>query len=304
MRTKVDCLPCILRQAIRAARAALKISEGDLESHEHTIRAIVNRVSMLIPGMDLSKTPPEVAAEVYDLVSYMTGVKDPYAEVKEEHIRKALELYDKINDIVSNSDDKLRMAIKVAIIGNAIDLGAISDNVEVSEILSELYKGNWSFSEEAFETFKANLEEGNTVLYIADNAGETVFDRPLLELIRDMGKKVRYAVRSFSIVNDATKEDALRSGIPEELIIETGSKFAGVVLRDCSEKFRRLFRNADLIIAKGQGNFETLSNEEGPIFFLLKAKCSPVATALGVPLGTLVFKTSPKFSRRKISLKG
>ncbi len=300
MRTKLDCIPCIMNQALRAGRAALNVS--GIEEREHTLRAIMNRVAMLVPGMDLSKTPPEVASEVYEIVSKLTGVKDPYERVKMNHIDKALEIYPKLKEIVQSSEDKLLMALKIAIIGNAIDLGSLADEIEVLEVFNELFRGKWMLDEEALKLFREVLESAERVLYIADNAGETVFDRPLFELIAETGKKIKYAVRSYSIVNDATREDAIRSGFPEEVIIETGSKYAGVLLEDCSQKFRRAFRNADLIIAKGQGNFETLSHERGPIFFLLKAKCRPVATALNVPIGSLVFKASPNFTKREVPM--
>ncbi len=303
MRAKVDCIPCILNQDVRAARAAVLQKEGrvsvsldsDLVFGEQTIRALINRVALMIPGFDLSKTPPEVAYEVYKLVQKVTGVKDPYALVKKAHIEQALELYPYLADYVNKADDKLLAAIKVAILGNSIDLGSYSSEVDVKSLLRDLEQGRWEIVEEDLKLFRELLIEADKVLYIADNAGETVFDRPLLEMLVGMELDVKYAVRGSDIVNDATKKDALYSGIPEHLIMETGSDYAGIVLSDCSERFRKRFLSSDLIIAKGQGNFETLSGVKAPIFFLLKAKCNPVASELKVPRGTMVFKKSLNF---------
>ncbi len=299
MRAKLDCIPCIIGQALRAARAALQQRDGleriDLTYGEHTLRAILNRVSMMVPGFDLSLTPPELAHDVYRLVQKMTGIKDPYREYKRRHIEQALELYPYLKEYVSSQEDKLLTAIKVAGVGNAIDLGAVSSEVDIGKLKDELQASDWFIPPDDLKFFRELLDKVYSVMVIADNAGETVFDRVLVEQLMDMGLKVRYAVRATEIVNDATKRDAIASGIPEDIIIDTGSGYAGVVLRDCSERFRRAFSEAELIIAKGQGNLETLSNVRAPVFFLLKAKCRPVSVELGVPQGCKVFKRSPAF---------
>jgi uncharacterized protein with ATP-grasp and redox domains len=126
------------------------------------------------------------------------------------------------------------------------------------------------------------------ILYLADNAGETVLDRILIETL---DKPVTYAVKSFPIINDALFEDAIAAGIDQVAAIrQTGSNCPGTVLHTCTDEFFRYYEEADLVLSKGQGNYEALSDENRSIFFLLKVKCKLVSRQLEAPLGSLVLK--------------
>jgi len=173
----------------------------------------------------------------------------------------------------------------MAIAGNVIDLGADPDFDLEGEMRNLFTK---DLLEDQFESFKHRLENARTVLYLADNAGETVFDRILIETMR---KETVYAVRDIPIINDATIEDAQKSGIGKVArIVSSGCDAPGTILKRCSQEFLSLFAAADLIISKGQGNFESLSAEEAPIFFLLKVKCPVIARHLGAQPGEIILK--------------
>jgi hypothetical protein len=138
------------------------------------------------------------------------------------------------------------------------------------------------------DSFVSTLSSAKSILYLGDNAGESVFDKILIEA---MQKPVTYVVREHPVINDVTMEDALASGIQEVAsIISSGSDAPGILLNDCSDEFRHAFENADMIISKGQGNYETLSETTRPVFFLLKAKCHVIAHHLGVNENDIVLK--------------
>jgi uncharacterized protein with ATP-grasp and redox domains len=141
------------------------------------------------------------------------------------------------------------------------------------------------------EAFARAAGEAQTILYIADNAGEIVFDRLLIEQLGP--EKVTVAVRGSPVINDATLRDAEAAGLSGLVeVIENGSDAPGTILADCSDSFRKRFESADLVIAKGQGNYESLSEVEACIFFLLKAKCPVIARDLGSPVGSFVLRGS------------
>ena len=183
------------------------------------------------------------------------------------------------------SNDPLESAVRLAIAGNVIDFGANPDFQLEEEIQETLHLEPVINN---YDAFRQNLETAQNILYIGDNAGETVFDRILIEA---MARPVTYVVRERPIINDATMEDAIKSELDEVAdIVSSGWDGPGVGLKGVSEPFLRHYNRADLIISKGQGNYETLSGEQGPIFYLLKAKCPVIARNLGVDKGQTVIK--------------
>jgi len=287
MRTYLDCIPCFYRQALDTARIA--------GADEIKQKQILDKVSQLIPDFPLEASPPEMGREIYNLVREMSGVKDPFKEIKENNNRLALKLYPKLKQEVNNSEDRLLTAVRLSIIGNIIDYGAKS-SLNVEEEINSLFQGNFTTKNENSETtfkykkFKEVLNKVNSIVYLADNAGEVVFDRLLIEeLVKELGKEVIYVVKDKPIINDALIEDAIFCGINEVAeIISSGSDAPGTLLEYCSEEFIRLFQKAELIISKGQGNYEALSEEDRPIFFLFRAKCPVIAKHIGCNLGNMV----------------
>ena len=281
MRAFLDCYPCFFIQTLRTARM--------VTSDEKTILQILHEVSTTLPKIPFNVTPPEIGREVYRIISRRTGVEDPYKEVKDRCIREALSLYPELKRLVESSEDRLMTAIRLAIAGNVIDFGTDS-SFDLEQELETVFSQDFAIDNS--QEFREALKQARNVLYLADNAGETVFDRLLIE---EMDKPVIYVVREKPIINDATREDALLSGLDKvSEITSSGCDTPGTILKFCSDEFLETYRSANLIISKGQGNYEALSDEKRPLFFLLKAKCQVVARDLGVKNGSIILAKTGK----------
>lgn len=277
MKTTLDCIPCFFRQALFAVRAATP--------DEAVHKELLDRVGSLLPDIPLDSSPPEIAVRVYGAVSEVTGRTDPFQALKHESTQKALALYSTLKHRIETSEDPLLTAVCTAIAGNVIDFGA-NPSFELEREIEELLQKPLTINH--FEAFQNRLQASDWVLYLGDNAGETVFDRLLIET---MGRPAVYAVRDAPFINDATREDAEMAGLSSVArIVSSGCKAPGTILAWCSDAFRATFREAPLIVSKGQGNFESLSEESGPLFHLLKVKCSVIAGVLGAPEGSFVLK--------------
>ena len=277
MKTYLDCLPCFMQQALRAGRMAT--------NDEKKLKDLLSSVGEMIKDIPMQNTPPETGDAIYKKVREITGVNDPYVKIKEENIAEILALYPEMKKIVNSSDDKILTAIRFAIAGNVIDFGVNKEFDIEQEIKNNLDK---EFAIFDYQEFIQQLEKANSILYIGDNAGESVFDKILIE---ELDKKVTFVVRDIPVINDATKEDAIASGIGEVAeIISSGTSAPGTILNSCNDDFLERFKNADLVISKGQGNYEGLSNVERTVFFLLKAKCPIIANDIGVKENDIVLK--------------
>jgi len=287
MRTYLDCIPCFYRQALDAARIA--------GADEIIQKKIIDELSLLIQNFTLETAPPEMGRAIYSLVGKISGVKDPFKEIKENSNKFALKLYPKLKQEINISEDRLLATVKLSIIGNIIDYGA-KNSLNVVEEIDHLFQGNFTINNENSSTtfkynqFKESLNKIDTIIYLADNAGEVVFDRLLIEeLVEELGKQVIYVVRGKPIINDALIEDAIFCGINKVAkITSSGSDAPGTIMKYCSSEFIELYQNAELIISKGQGNYEALSEEDKLIFFLFKAKCSVIAENAGCNVGDMV----------------
>lgn len=279
MKTYLDCIPCFFKQALFAARIAV--------DDETVVKEVLNKMGRLVPQIPMNNSPPETGREVYRIVREVTGVEDPFRPLKSESITKALKLYPELEKLLAAAADPLETAVRLAIAGNVIDFAA-SPDFQLEEDIQDILQKPLAIND--YHALKDKLRSARRVLYLADNAGETVFDKLL---IRTMGVPVTYAVREKPIINDATKEDAIASGVDEVAeIVSSGCDSPGTVLGQCSELFLEYFQAADIIISKGQGNYESLSNEKRPVFYLLKAKCPVIARDLGVEAGDIVVKYS------------
>lgn len=179
--------------------------------------------------------------------------------------------------MVRESEDPLLTAIRVTIAGNIIDFG-VGEEFNLEKTLHHTMKEDFAILD--YQDFKDDTKNTETILYIGDNAGETVFDRVLIE---EINSDVYYAVREVPIINDATFEDAIKSGIGEVArIISSGSDAPGTILERCNQRFLELFYKSDFVISKGQRNYETLSDADRDIYFLLKVKCPVIAKDIGV----------------------
>ncbi len=277
MKTYLDCYPCLLRQALSAARRA-----GASENQQHSI--LLNTMKEL-SAFPPDSTPPELAHRIHQQVQQLTSNTDPYREDKDRATQQALALYPELKRKVSEASNPLEMAVRIAIAGNIIDLG-VAESYDLDATLKRVLTQPFAIGD--LNSLRSALARSASVLYLADNAGETVFDKVLIEILE---LPVTYVVKAGPIINDATHEDAVAAGIDQvATIIDNGSNAPGTLLNQCSKVFRKHFTEADLIIAKGQANYESLSNSSAPIFFLLQAKCNVIARDLGIAEGGSVLK--------------
>jgi len=277
MKTYLDCLPCFMNQALRAGRIAT--------NNEKKIKKLLDEVGKLIEKIPLENTPPETGAIIYKKVSEITNNFDPYKKIKEKNIKHAMQLYPELKFVVKESNDSLLTAIRLAVAGNVIDLGIDKEFNIVEDIETILHQ---EFAVFDYELFKQELETAKEILYIGDNAGEAVFDKILIE---KLGKPVTFAVREIPVINDITFKEAKQIGIDKVAkVISSGSIAPGTILDLCSNEFIEIFNNADMVISKGQGNYEGLSGVNRSIFFLLKAKCPVIANNLGVKENDIILK--------------
>ncbi|NPU98893.1 MAG: DUF89 family protein [Candidatus Omnitrophica bacterium] len=278
MKATLDCIPCFIRQTLEAARMV----STDPAVHEQIVREVLRWTG----EMDLRIPPPVMGQRIHRRLREITGVEDPYRAAKEQSNRMALSLLPELKAMIDTAPDPLITAARLAIAGNVIDMGVNGTVTEtdvrrsIQHALEEPFTGDSA-------GFQQAIANARNILYLADNAGEIVFDRLLIEQLPP--GRVTVAVRGAPILNDATLTDARAVGLHEIAeIIDNGSDAPGTVLADCSPEFNRRFAAAGLILAKGQGNFETLNDESRDIFFLFKAKCPVIAAHAGVPVGAQV----------------
>ena len=277
MKIYLDCIPCFMQQALRAGRMAT--------SDEKKIKQILDETGEMVKSISMQTTPAEIGMMVYRIVSEVSGNQDPYKSIKQQHIAETKSIYPELEKIVANSNDKLLTAIRIAIAGNVIDLG-VKKSFDIVKDVKSILKQEFAIFD--YSAFKTQLEKTENILYIGDNVGESVFDKIL---IKELKKPVIYAVRSIPIINDVTMDDAIASGLGEVAeLIDSGCKSPGIILNQSTPEFLELFNTSGLIISKGQGNFEGLSDCNKQVFFLLKAKCTIISNHLGVEEGSIILK--------------
>ncbi|MBN2199125.1 MAG: DUF89 family protein [Candidatus Aminicenantes bacterium] len=271
-----ECLPCAVGSLVTL------FDKGVVPEHkrEEAMRALLSYLSRL----DFKQSPPRMGREMHRLIRDVLNNPDPYREIKRSFNARMLEEYPRFKKIVAEAEDPFLAAVKLAVAGNVIDFGPnrpfdFQDAVERARTIVPTV--------DASESLRKAVSTARMLLYLGDNAGEIVMDRVLLETIGH--PNVIFAVRGAPVINDATVEDARAAGIDGlARILSNGDDAPGTILEAVSPEFRRVFDRADLVISKGQGNYEGLCGVEKNIYFLLMAKCDHVAGRLGVKKGDFV----------------
>lgn len=284
MKTHLECIPCFIKQSLEAARMAT----DDEEIHEKVLKEVMKHLE----NISFSNSPPELSRDVHKIIKTITKSKDPYKKVKDQSNQKAKNLYPHLKKLVNEADDPLLMSVKLAIVGNVIDFGT-TNRFNLEDMIDIAVKKK--FVDEAYPRFKKTLEQTKTILYLADNSGEIFFDKLLIEKLTKRGKDITYVVKANPIINDVLVEDAKFAGIDKLATImegDAGQKRStpGMVLSYASKEFLEKLRTADMVISKGQGNYEALSDIDREVFFLLMVKCPLVAEDIGTEMAQLVLK--------------
>lgn len=278
MRTSLDCVPCFLRQALEAVR----MTTDDASVHEKVVRRVARDVAEFPMGL----SPPSMGQRIHRTIRELTGVADPYLEAKRRTNALALALLPEIRARVQAADDPLETAVRMAIAGNIIDF-AIDGEMREEAVHQALDRAASAPLHGAPESFARAAAEARSILYLADNAGEIIFDRLLIELLGP--ERVTLVVRGRPVLNDALLADAEAAGLVGLVeVVANGSDVPGTSLEECSEELRARFFGSDMVIAKGQGNYETLSDAPRPVWFVLMTKCAVIARHLGRAPGSFV----------------
>ncbi len=285
-----DCIPCAIGSLITLFKKGL-VSHA---KQEETMRALLDYLSKT----DYNQSPPQLGREMHRIIRNVLNNPDPYYDIKQQFNQLMLDYYPNLKKMVDEADNPFQMALRLAIAGNVIDYGPnqpFDINKTLEQAKSIVLKIDDSHS------LQASLSQAKTLLYLGDNAGEIVMDRIFLETIQH--PNVYFVVRGAPIINDALIEDAVMVGIDKIAhIITNGDDAPGTILEHTSAEFRDIFEKADLIISKGQGNYEGLNNVDKNIYFILMTKCDHVANHLGVRKGDFVIKKRVSCSPRRNNL--
>ena len=275
MKVHKKCLPCIVNQTVKFIEATSPRSEGE----------IFKKVFEYLSRTDFENAiTPEVVGEIFAIVTGESSNPDPYKLTREFYNKMLSEQSAELEEAVDRAPDSFAEAVKYAIIGNVIDFSP------GYELTAEAVKGYFSkFGRESLEIdhtalLKKDILTAKTILYIGDNCGEIVLDKILLKKIREINPaaQIYFVTKGAPTLNDSVKEDAFALGIQEYAsVIDHGDNCPGTVLHRTSNEFRQLYESADVIISKGQANYESLNDADGNIYFLLMAKCAAIAQDIG-----------------------
>lgn len=281
MKTKEECISCLRRQT----RTFSKIMSDEVEVRNQILKFGYGEIERC----NYNETAPKITADIFHHAIKVTGLEDPYRSEKDFSNNIAREIVENLNlgELIKGSDG-FEKAVKLSIAGNIIDFSAL-EKVEDEKVYTTVKKSiSSNLYNQSVKQFKDDVNKASSIMFIADNAGEIVFDQLLLSKI-DLSKVV-FVVKKGPIVNDATMRDCMMIGLDEQVrIIDNGTAIQGCDLRFCSDDFLEEFNKADLIISKGQANYETLEDvKDKNIYFLLMAKCQTVADNIGCNKGDYV----------------
>lgn len=280
MKTELDCLPCFVQQTI----ATVRRFGGDRATQERVVRVVLE----ILRDADMGRSPPVIAREIYAAINDCLHVVDPYASLKAASNEQVRRLLPQLRRVIDESADPFATTVKLALAGNIIDFG-VSHNFDLEQTIERLVTGAPVRDEIA--VLERRLRQAKRVLYLADNAGEIVLDRLLVEKLIAGGATVTVAVRGGPIINDVTVEDVAAAGLDRLVrVISPATTLPGICLERSGARFRRAFEEAELIVSKGQGNFETLESVAAgrPIFFIFIVKCRIVSQMTGLAEGSPV----------------
>lgn len=284
MNSHLECIPCFIKQSLEAARMA---------TNDESIQTkVLHEVMKHLQTISLTESPPKLSREIHRIIREVTCSKDPYKKVKETSNEMAKKKYSYLKKVVSDSDDPLLMAVKLSIVGNVIDFGT-SNRFDLTSMIDTAIKQD--IDANSYLQFKHTLEQSKTILFLADNAGEIFYDKLLLEELKEKQKQITYVVKANPIINDALIEDAKFAGIDRYAKVvscDSGQNLSspGIILSYASEQFLKLFDSSDMVLSKGQGNYEGLSDVKRNIFFMLVVKCPLVAQDIKADIRKLILK--------------
>ncbi len=278
IKSTYDCIPCAIGSLITLFKKGMVTSEKQAPA----MRALLNYLSQI----DFNQSPPKIGQEMHRIIRQILNNPDPYYQLKQKFNRLMLDYYPDLKKLVDEADNSFQMALRLAIAGNVIDYGP-SQPFDINKTLEQAKSIVLAIDDSQF--LQESISKSKILLYLGDNAGEIIMDRIFLETIQH--PNIYFVVRGAPVINDALIEDAQLVGIDKIAhLITNGDDAPGTILESTSAEFRNIFEKADLIISKGQGNYEGLCCVPKNIFFILMTKCDHVANHLGVKKGDFIVK--------------
>jgi len=279
MKVHYECASCFLRQT----REALDLATDD-EDLKMKITEMTNQI--LCSKFRKGAVSNQIGTEIHRTIKRETGNPDPYNDLRGKSDEIAMQFLPRVEKILEK-DKSLKNYLKVAIAGNILDFGALGLKSDIQGLVMSTVKKDLAVDNS--KELEKKLKKVRTVLYLADNVGEIVFDKLLIKKLQEYDVKVTVALKEDPILNDACMQEALDVGLDEVArLITTGTDAIGVIYDDLSDSFRKEFWKTDIIIAKGLGNYEGLTEvdlKDKPVYCLLNAKCQPIARDIGVEIG-------------------
>ncbi|MEA3372483.1 MAG: ARMT1-like domain-containing protein [Campylobacterota bacterium] len=277
------CVECIINQSRRVADA--------IHADSRLSAKLTDTVMKMAPDFSFQQSPPEVAADVYEMMAEIAAKSDLYDEVKAHSTEKAKQFLPLLRETIETSPAPLLTGTKIAVAGNVIDLAA-EVTFDLHEEIDKIFETEFAHND--FDKLRTSLESAKTLLYIGDNVGEHIFDYLYIETLQKLypDLEITYMVRGNAIINDVTMKEAKEAGFDTLCnLIDSGVNTPGFVYDRANEASQQLFDEADLVITKGMGNYECLSpTHRENLCYLLKVKCNVVASSLGKEVGDIICK--------------
>ncbi|WP_312426145.1 damage-control phosphatase ARMT1 family protein [Lacrimispora sp.] len=274
MRLHDKCLPCVVNQVIRVANIT------GINTKEELLREVFTYLSK----MNFEETTPEIIGEIFDMIKRHANNPDPYKETRNYYNTLFLELSPEFERKIEQAENSFMLAIRYAIVGNIIDFNPIHNTLleDIYDCFEKMEQLELAIDDS--HALMKDISNAGTLLYLGDNCGEICMDKILLKKIKELNPNIKllFGVRGKPVVNDSISEDAYSVGIDEYAeIVDNGDGSLGTVLNRTSPAFKEVYNKADVVIAKGQANYECLSEENKNIYFLLMTKCDVIANDIG-----------------------
>ncbi len=288
MKVKYECASCMLRQS----REAIEHAVYDEDKRMDLTLTILSYVN---DHFKKNVRSNKLGTDIHHEIMKLTQNHDPYKTLREEGNRIAEKLVPSIEEMIEK-DPTLENYVKAAVVGNIIDFGALDQSTDMESLIKKQIKENPKIND--IDKLDKALQDATNILYLADNGGEIVFDKLLLKKIKeDYDVNITLALKESPILNDAIVPDAEKLELDKYAkLISTGAASVGVVEEYISDELKELLKISDLIISKGMGNYEGLTEMklEKPVFFLLNTKCQVISSEIGVDLGSnVIIKKEP-----------
>lgn len=278
MKLNMNCILCNIRQVLTVTA----FTKSSPQEQQQAMREVLSYLATT----EYNRSNPEVIRGTWEIITKHLQDRDPYRKIKTFYNKKLLALLPAMQQQIAEAPEPFFAALKMAVAANLIDFAA-SAEIDDSLLLNRLRQARTEiFAIDDSPSLYSRLAQARSLLYLGDNCGEIVVDRLFIEQIKKEFPQLQvyFGVRGEPIVNDVTLADAAMIKMEQvATVLSNGDGSLGTVLERTSEQFKQVFQDADVVIAKGQGNYESLSEtKHRSLFFLFMAKCEVVATAAGV----------------------